>query len=178
MVVGLRTRSRVATPSRVVTGGRVTLLWLLTFTFVLTGCSYAVKITATRVTDSEDRIREDEIVSATAAVSRIAEEFNLTACADPMHHKQVSADLGLRELACFSHSADRTTDWSKVLLLAFIDETKDHQLVVLLRDWSSLRSTTFTDSLREHLVAALSKALPSATIRFDRVYDTPILYVP
>jgi hypothetical protein len=137
-----------------------------------------VKITATGVTDGEDRIREDEVVAATATVSRIAEEFGLVPCADPLHHKQVSADLGLRELACFSHSADRTTDWSKVLLLTFIDETKDHQLVVLLRDWSSLRSTTFTDSLKQRLVAALSKALPSATVRIDRVYDTPILYVP
>lgn len=147
--------------------------WLL----VVGGCSYAARITATNPT-VEDAVSEKEVEAATAIVSRIAGEFGLTPCADPLHGIRVSADLGLRELACFSHEADRASDWSKVLLLTFVDEANQDEIVVLLRDWSSLRPTTFTDALGQRLMAGLSEALPNATVRFERVYDTPIFYAP
>jgi hypothetical protein len=142
----------------------------------MVGCSYAVLMSARPASNATSPISETEITHAVAAVSDVGREFGLDPSTELVSFQEVGAERGHRVLAVYGRAGDRETDWSKIFLIAYVDE--NGQFVVLLRDWSSLRATQFIQSLQEHLVADLSAALPKCRIEVRRLHDMAVFYVP
>jgi hypothetical protein len=142
----------------------------------LSGCSYAVLLSPRAGDSGAPPTEEQEVTRASATVSDISLEFGLRPTTELKTFQEVGAEVGHRVLAVYGRDADRGDNWSKVLLIAYVDEHR--HFVVLVRDWSSIRETQFMKSLRQRLVSGLRAALSQSQIEVRRLHDTPIFYVP
>lgn len=146
---------------------------------LLSGCySHAVLIEVQSV--SADTWDQQEIADATAVVERIAGKYGFKPSSNVDRFREVWADQGERSyrvIAAFGREAARRTNWSRILLVAAVDQV-DGDFVVFLRDWDSVGPTGFTRSIEEQLVSVLSSDFPTRSVEVRYLRDMPTWYVP
>jgi hypothetical protein len=143
---------------------------------LLLGCSYSFSVSTIAQHNDTAPISETEIMRAATVVSELAREFGLKPSTQLARYQQVGMENGHRVLAVYAREADRETSWSRILAVAYVDESG--QFIVLVRDWDSVGPTRFTALLKERLVADLGRILPTFKIAVRRLHDMPAFYVP
>jgi hypothetical protein len=148
---------------------------------LLSGCySHAVLVTVHGTNPGFAPWGEREIAEATVIVETTAAQYGLTPSRNVERFQHVWAQKNgqsYRVVAVYGREADKLTNWSRILLVAAVEE-ETSDFVVLLRDWDSTSATHFTKSLQDQLISSLSSQFAPRSVEVRLLRDMPSWYVP